>query len=358
MYRYIGNKSKLTPLILEKVQEMIGDTGIVADVMAGTGAVSYELRKSGYTVVASDVMTYSFHHLLSNLTLGEAPIFKCLNLDKTIEIQKNKEYQSVLNYLNDLPTKKSFFFREFSPEGIPSNGCDSRKYFTSENASKIDAIREKINEWIDLGYLSLVEEALLKHTLIMAVNEVANISGTYGYFLAEFKKNANEPIILKPENFYSKNSHGHTVKLGFAENLAATITADLCYIDPPYMKRQYAANYHILETIARGDYPDAVGKSGLRDWWEQHSKLCTKTRGLHSFEKILGDMHCSKFLISYSEDGLFSLEQLEECFKKFGTVKVQEIDYNRFRSNDSKLPKKLKEYLISVEKDGASDGVY
>lgn len=140
------------------------------------------------------------------------------------------------------------------------------------------------------------------------------------------------------------------VKLGFAENLAATIKADLCYIDPPYMKRQYAANYHILETIARGDFPDAVGKSGLRDWWDQHSKLCTKTRGLQSFEKIISDMQCSKFLISYSEDGLFTLEQLQECFGKFGKVSVQEIDYNRFKSNDSKLPQKLKEYLISVER--------
>ena len=61
-------------------------------------------------------------------------------------------------------------------------------------------------------------------------------------------------------------------------------------------------------------------------------------------------MQCSKFLISYSEDGLFTLEQLQECFSKFGNVLVQEIDYNRIRSNDSKLPQKLKEYLISVER--------
>ena len=62
------------------------------------------------------------------------------------------------------------------------------------------------------------------------------------------------------------------------------------------------------------------------------------------------EMHCDKFLVSYSEDGLFSLEQLEECFSHIGRVNVQEIDYNRFRSNDSKLPPKLKEYLISVER--------
>jgi adenine-specific DNA-methyltransferase len=351
MYRYIGNKAKLTPHILDKVEQLIGKTGTVADIMAGTGTVSLELRKAGYTIVASDVMTYSYHHLVVNLCLGSKPSFSGLIDSDIINTDEGIcAYNAVLNHLNTLPPKEGFFFREFSPNGKPQNGCEPRKYFTSENASKIDAIREAINEWIDSKVLSNLEESLLKHTLIMAVNEVANISGTYGYFLSDFKKNANELLNLSPVELYPDNSMGHLVKLGFAENLAATITADLCYIDPPYMKRQYAANYHILETVARGDFPDAVGKSGLRDWWDQHSKLCTKTRGLQSFEKIIGDMHCSKFLISYSEDGLFSLEQLEECFRKFGVVEVQEIDYNRFKSNGSKLPKKLKEYLISIER--------
>ena len=62
------------------------------------------------------------------------------------------------------------------------------------------------------------------------------------------------------------------------------------------------------------------------------------------------EISCDKFLVSYSEDGLFSLEQLEDCFGKIGKVEVQEIDYSRFKSNDSKLPPKLKEYLISVER--------
>lgn len=184
----------------------------------------------------------------------------------------------------------------------------------------------------------------------MAVNEIANISGTYGYFLADFKKNSLDGIVLKPVEFYPDNAAGHEVFLGFAEEIANQITADLCYIDPPYMKRQYAANYHILETIARGDFPDAIGKSGLRDWWDQHSKLCTKTRGIQSFERIIGDMNCDKFLISYSEDGLFKLDELEACFGNFGHVEVIKIDYNRFRSNNSKLPKNLKEYTISIER--------
>ena len=350
MYRYIGNKTRLLPYIINRIREMIGDTGTVADIMAGTGSVALELKKNGYTVVASDVMTYSYHHLVTNLQLGGAPPFEGLKHEGIVDRKITTPYRNVLDYLNNLTPKQSFFYREFSPGGQPLNGCPSRKYFTTENAEKIDAIGEKINEWINRGLITPGEESLLKHKLIMAVNEVANISGTYGYFLSDFKKNAVDSITLKPVDIYAENSEGHVVRLGFAENLAGLITADLCYIDPPYMKRQYAANYHILETLARGDYPEAIGKSGLRDWWDQHSKLCTKTRGLQSFEKIMRDMHCEKFLISYSEDGLFTLDQLRECFGKFGSVSVQLIDYNRFRSNDSKLPPRLKEYLISVER--------
>ena len=350
LYRYIGNKTKLLPYITERIREMIGDSGTVADIMAGTGSVALELRKYGYTVVASDVMTYSYHHLVTNLLIGEYPKFPGLVANGVITSDSIQPYHDVLSYLNGLNVKHSFFYREFSPDGKPLNGSPARKYFTSENASKIDAIRETINEWIEKKAITPIEESLLKHTFIMAVNAVANISGTYGYFLSDFKKNANAVLVLKPVEIYHENAEGHKVRLGFAENLAGLITADLCYIDPPYMKRQYAANYHILETIARGDFPEAVGKSGLRDWWDQHSNLCTKTRGLQSFEKIMNDMHCNRFLISYSEDGLFTLEQLRGCFGQFGTVEVQQIDYNRFKSNDSKLPQKLKEYLISVER--------
>lgn len=350
MYRYIGNKTRLLPHIMERVHQIIGNSGTVADIMAGTGSVALDLRKNGYKVVASDVMTYSYHHLVSNLLFFAAPGFSRLTDAGIVPANGANTYVMVLDYLNTLDGEESFFFKEFSPDGKPINGTPARKYFTTNNAKKIDAIREMINEWIDAGLVSSEEESLLKHTLIMAVNEVANISGTYGYFLSEFKKNSLDSIILKPIEFYKDNAKGHIVKLGFAENLAGQITADLCYIDPPYMKRQYAANYHILETIARGDFPEAIGKSGLRDWWDQHSKLCTKTRGLQSFEKILTDMHCDNFLVSYSEDGLFTLEQLEACLGQFGSVNIQQIDYNRFRSNDSKLSQKLKEYLISVER--------
>ena len=45
-----------------------------------------------------------------------------------------------------------------------------------------------------------------------------------------------------------------------------TDVRDTVYLDPPYTKRQYAAYYHVLETLAYGDEPEVSGVTGLRPW--------------------------------------------------------------------------------------------
>lgn len=344
MYRYIGNKSRLLPEIIEATRSLIGPTGTVADIMAGTGSVAAEYRRQGYRVIASDIMTYSKHHLIAQLMLNSAPVFA--GLSETI---KNSSYNKVIGYLNSLDPVEGYFFREFSPGGRPANGTPARKYFTTENAKKIDAIRLAIQEWSDCGKISECEESLLRHDLIMAANEVANISGTYGYFMSKFNGSSLNVLSLGCSDF-EPGSTDNVVMQGYAEELASSIVADLCYIDPPYIKRQYAANYHILETLARGDEPEAQGKSGLRPWRDQYSNLCTKTRSMQAFRKIISNMNCSYFLISYSEDGLFPVSDLMEVFSEFGKVSLREIEYTRFRSNNSSLAKKISEYIIVLKK--------
>lgn len=348
MFRYIGNKAKLISPILERIHALTGGSGRIADVMAGTGSVSVALRKAGYQVFASDIMTYSFHHLVVALLIHDTPSFR--GLRALIEWDEKDPYDAVLRHLNGITPEKGFFFEEYSVDGGPSNGSPPRKYFSSDNAMKIDSIRREILHWSLEHALTVEEESLLKHTLILAANDVANISGTYGYFLATYAKNALDPLVLKKVPIVFENPNGHSVQQGFAEDLSRELKADLCYIDPPYMKRQYAANYHILETLAVGDTPQLEGKSGLRNWWPQHSRLCTKTKGIDSLTSIIRQMDCPCFLISYSEDGLFSLDELVSNFAPFGKTTVQTIRHNRFRSNGSPLPQQLTEYLITIER--------
>jgi adenine-specific DNA-methyltransferase len=175
-------------------------------------------------------------------------------------------------------------------------------------------------------------------------------STIYGHFRSTWSNGSLRPLVLKPAEFVNGYRTDHIVQRGYIEQLAASITADLCYIDPPYMKRQYAANYHLIETLARGDEPPAIGISGLRPWRDQYSDFCTKTKIRQAFSTVLQSMDCPQFLISYSADGLLSSEELIAVFEKVGPVTTYTKEYPRFRSNDSELGSTVTEYLFQVVK--------
>lgn len=339
-YRYIGNKTRILDWVLDAIESVVPAGATIADPMCGTASVSAGLKARGFRVIASDIMTYSFHHAQVRLLLDEPPPFAALDM--------HDGYAAVLDHLNHLEPRQGLFLREYSPAGSPEAGCEPRMYFTAENASRIDAIRAELKAWDDEGLLSSIETALLRHDLVLAVNDVANIAGTYGHHRSKWSASSRQQLTLSPYVFDQGPANDHLALLGAVEDLAPDIVADLCYLDPPYMKRQYAANYHILETLARGDDPQPVGVSGLRDWWDQYSNFCSK-RNIHdSLETVLRKMGCSEFLISYSEDGLIPMDQLLDFLAEFGTVSVDTLTHQRFRSNDSPLRSEVTEFLIHV----------
>lgn len=356
-FKYIGNKRSVSDQILGKIEEVMDSNGgHVTDLMAGTGAISAELRQRGFQVTAVDVMTQAYHHTNIQLMLDKPPEFQGLKNtveDVTLKQQTFSEtttYDRVLQFLNNLEPIQDYFWKEFSPEGNPTNTDKPRKYFTPENAAKIDALRNQIYTWNEEGKLTEAEYSLLIHDLIMATNDVANIAGTYGHYLSSYTSRAEEPIELYTTDLIEKGStEDHEVIQSHAEEIASDISCDLCYIDPPYTKRQYAANYHILETLARGDKPEPQGKSGLRPWRDQYSNFCSKKKIRDSFKTILKDMDCTDFLISYSEDGLLTKDQLRELFSQLGEVEFHMFKNKRFKSNDSDLDRELKEYIIHVD---------
>lgn len=351
-YRYIGSKEKLANDIINIMLENVPSAKSVIDLMAGTGNMSLALRKRGFTVIASDMMTYSYHHLIVNLCLKEPPFFNSLvGTIKSLEFNSTNNYPLVLSFLNNQKGVKGYFYKEFSPEGNPTSASKPRMYYTSENAQKIDALREIILSWHQKKLISDVEHSLLIHNLIMDSNDIANIAGTYGHYLSHFVQRSTMPLVLRPWEFdTTPNITSHQIRKGHAEILAPNLEGDICYIDPPYIKRQYAANYHILETLARGDCPPAIGKSGLRPWRDQYSNFCSKIKIRDSFTKIITGVRTKHFFISYSEDGLLTLQQITEFLQEFGFVHVHTIEYKRFKSNNSSKTRNIKEYLIHLQR--------
>lgn len=356
-YRYIGAKTKLLDKLIKQITTIVPEGGHICDLMAGTGAVSLALRELGYQVTAVDLMTFSFHHARLALLFCEYPKFN--NADAFIRdnipnfqetLFPQTRYEKVISALNNVPPISGYFWREFCVEGTPKNTTKPRNYFSPTNSRKIDAIRQSIKSLKHEDQISDLEHSLLLHDLIMAVNDIANIAGTYGHYLSKLIGRANSLIKLNISTIPLFSDKGRNIVLkGYAEDLAGTIPCDLCYIDPPYMKRQYAANYHILETLAREDEPEAIGVSGLRPWRDQYSNFCTKTKIRTSFGKIFENMPCNDFLISYSEDGLLTINELSDCFSNYGQVNIETFRYKRFKSNESKLAPELTEYLIHLK---------
>ena len=66
------------------------------------------------------------------------------------------------------------------------------------------------------------------------------------------------------------NDQEHQVFNEDINKLASRVEGDILYLDPPYNHRQYATNYHLLETVAKYDDPKIYGKTGLRDYENQN----------------------------------------------------------------------------------------
>lgn len=336
-YRYLGNKVRLSDWIVGEIGRILPSGSSVADPMCGTASVSMALARAGYDVTAADALTFPVMHARTRLLAKQPPEFAAFG-----------GYQSALEWMGSAAPTDGYFFREFGAAGSPANGRAPRLYFSAQNAAHIDGIREGIRALLSDGALTEVEHSVMLHHLILATNKVANISGTYGYFRSALSAPALRPLAFEPHAF--ENTAGqHAVLQGDVEDVAHTLTTDAVYLDPPYTKRQYAGNYHILETLAREDEPVAAGDGGLRPWTDQASDFCYRRSAGNAFRKTLKSIGAPHVFISYSEDGQVHADELMSILGEFGKVAIHEQPHARYRSNDGVRDGAVMERLYHVE---------
>ncbi len=338
-YRYLGNKTRISEWIVNSITEILEKGSSIADPMCGTGTMSEAFARSGFTVHASDQLLFPVLHAKARLLYTGSYDFKPIA----------ESYEQAIKFLNSLDPVEDFFWQEYSDEGIPQNGSKSRKYFTGSNAKQIDAIRFQIKQWRRNG-LSNDACDLLLHDLILAINDVANIAGTYGYYRSSWNKSSLKKIKLVP-SIPVDFTVNHTVQHGKVEDIASKLNVDGCYLDPPYTKRQYGGNYHILETIAQEDKPLPVGEGGLRDWSSESSAYCYKKYAKQAFHDTISGLSTKWVFISYSEDGQVPPDELLDLLSHYGNVERLSKPLTRYNSNN-KVSKKgvVKEYLYILDK--------
>jgi len=341
---YIGSKFQLLDWITSNMKEKTGWDSFankrIGDMFSGTGIVSYYFRKHQAQVISNDAELYS-----SIITYAFTRSIYTENCKKIIEefqkdIQDNKHLSTI-----------GFITTHYSPY----NFCE-RKFFTIENAQRIDYLRHSLE--IIKENISFDEYQFILASILLSADAVSNVPAVYGCFLKNFKTKAQKNLTLMPiHNNTSQAVDGSNTFNYDVLNIdfLRSLETDMVYLDPPYNARQYSKNYFPLNIIAKT--PEILltemplkGKTGIpMDCFI--SPFCKKGGVVEkAFDLLFRELKTKWIFLSYNSESIVSKEKMLDIMKNYGDASVIERDYKRFKSFEYNKDVEIKEYLFCLNK--------
>jgi adenine-specific DNA-methyltransferase len=341
---YIGSKFQLLDWITTNMKEKTGWPSFankqIGDLFAGTGIVSYHFRKNGARVISNDAELYS--SIITHAFTRSVYTEKCKKVID--ELQKDIQEDKHSN-------TSGFITTHYSPQG-----SNERKFFTIENAKRIDYLRARL-ETIK-GTLTDDEYKFILASILLSADAVSNVPAVYGCFLKNFKAKAVKTLILAPihtnilpavEGSITYNSD--VLDLDFLRSFES----DIVYLDPPYNERQYSKNYFPLNIIAKTPQQletelPLKGKTGIpTDCFI--SPFCKKGETAEkAFDLLFKELKTTWVFLSYNSESIVPKEKMLEIMKKYGVASMIEREYKRFKSFEYNNDVTIKEYLFCLQK--------
>ena len=310
---YIGSKYKLINFIQGTIHNVAGSDlskKIFCDLFAGTGIVGRTFKTSTKKIIANDCEYYSY-------------VLNKNYIENHVEIPDKQEYIDELNRLPLIDT--GFIYRNYC-----LGGGSGRQYFSDYNGKKIDTIRQCIEKWRSIGRINDNLYYFLLTSLLESADKLANTASVYGAFLKHLKRTAQKEMVLAPAEFET-NDNIHDVYNEESNTLIKKIEGDILYLDPPYNARQYGANYHLLNTIAKYDEFIPSGKTGLRKY--QKSAWCRFRKVENEFNDLLKNAQFKCVFLSYNNEGLMPMKTIKRIMSKYGRYDLAVTDYQRFKAD-------------------------
>lgn len=304
MIKYLGSKRLFVPLITEVVAGL-GDVRSVVDLFSGTSRVGHALKARGYRVLAND------HNAYARALAG------CYVRADAEDV--SREAAQLVGEFNAMPGKAGYFTETF---------CVRSRFFQPKNGERVDAIREAIAA---KGLRPALEDVMLV-SLMEAADRVDSTTGVQMAYLEDWAPRASKDLELRVPEVLPRARHGQ----GEAHQLdaldaAARLEADLFYLDPPYNQHKYLGNYHAWESLVRWDKPEVYGVACKRvDCRERGSAFNSRPRAFDALRRVVATARCRYLLVSFSDEGFVSREELEALLATRGEVTVLERDYKRY----------------------------
>ena len=296
--KYLGSKRQLAPLIGDAAQAL--EARAAADLFAGTTRVGQELRRRGITVLSSDTAAYSEDFGIAYL-----------------EESDRRRLAELLAGLRTAPPRRGYFTRTF---------CEAARYVHPDNGMQIDGARAAIDQ-LDVDRS---ERGLLLTSLIEAADRVDSTVGVQMAYLKRWAPRALQPLQLR-EPARVPGPPGTAVRRD-ANQLAGDLDGiDVAYLDPPYNQHSYFANYHIWETLHRGDEPDHYGVACKR-------VDCRTTKSAYNSRRAAGDALADLIartastwiLLSFSDESFHDLDEVGRLLAERGRVGAVAVGSRRY----------------------------
>lgn len=350
---YIGSKYQLidwlTTNILAKTgwQSFTGKR--VADLFAGTGYISYYFRTAGAaSVITNDAELYS--SVIAHAFTKSVYNPRCAAL-----IQKWQLAMGARAHIPDYGVQPGYITRNYSPS---HSGCE-RKFFTVDNAHRIDYLRAELAK--EQPNLSEDDYKFLMASIVISADQVSNVPAVYGCFLKNFKAKATRALVLLPIHQLteprctvgSRAFNSDVLNLDFLRGFES----DMVYLDPPYNERQYSKNYFPLNIICKPDSAlNGVALKGITGIPSDCfiSPFCKKGPVVESaFETLFRELKTQWIFLSYNSESLVPKARMLEIMGKFGQVSVITRPYKRFKSFEYNQDVEIEEYLFCLQKNNS-----
>jgi adenine-specific DNA-methyltransferase len=342
---YIGSKRTLCNTIYNIINKTIINNNeelnnmSFLDLFAGTGSISFFMKKYVKFIGANDLEYYSF-----------------IILNALLKTEYNEQVINYIQILNNLNGKNGLVSKNYSPN--QESNCE-RMFFTSENANLCDSMREYINNIYSNKQINNDEYYFLLASLLISMDSVANTSCVYGAYLKKFKSSSQKKLFISPIHSLTYSDENITqiqnnkVYNKKAEDLLLEkdFYYDIVYLDPPYNQRQYAANYSPLNYIAHYDSNiNLTGKTGLIKNYNK-SDFCSKPKVKLAFKTLFDRLKgkCKYVYLSYNNEGLLSYEDLITLLKNYGSVSCYKIPYKKFKAQQNVDKLDVMEYLWFID---------
>lgn len=354
---YIGNKRSLLNNIHDELliikKDLDKEHLVCLDLFSGSGVVARLLKQHSSKVIANDLEAYS-------------KVINDCYLTNRSDFDESK-YQYYLTKLNEAlerdVVKTPLVSLHYAPLDDENIQMGERAFYTTQNARRIDIIREFINT---------VEKDYQKYFLGQLLYEASVHTNTGGIFKG-FYKDSRTGIGKfggNGENALSRIKGEIAIGMPILSDFESDCVVyqedanelvkqlkdeliDVVYLDPPYNQHPYGSNYFMLNVILNQkiDSEKMSKVSGIPNDWNR-SRYNKKKEALVAFDELISDINAKYVLISYNSEGFITLQEMKDILGKYGDVEIKEIKYNTYRASRNLKDRELyvSEYLFKLKK--------